>query len=180
LRYCKVLAVHANLTQQMDSIVESRSLLVEPNPVTPLLQQAESALRDAITAKLSEYEEEFNACHRDLADDTNWLKLDDAKKQALLGKRSLSTIPSVDLSSAAAVYDALEETSFEQWSDRISALPGRFDAALKDAISELAPKVRYSRLNKPMIESEEQLLDWLAEVEAQIRAELANGPVVPS
>jgi hypothetical protein len=180
LRYCKDLAVHANLTQQMDSIVESRSLLVNPNPVTPLLQQAESALRYAITAKLSEYEEEFNACHRDLTDDANWLKLDDAKKQALLAKRSLSTIPSVDLSSAAAVYDALEETSFEQWSDRISALPGRFDAALKDAISELAPKVRYSRLNKPMIESEEQLLDWLAEIEAQIRAELANGPVVPS
>jgi len=180
MRYCRDLSIHASLTQQMDSIIESRSLLVEPNPVTPLLQQAESALRDAITAKLSEYEEEFNACHRDLTDDANWLKLDDAKKQALLAKRSLSSIPSVDLSSAAAVYDALEETSFEQWSDRISALPGRFDAALKDAISELTPKAKHCRLNKPVIESEQDLQKWLSEIESQIRAELANGPVVPN
>ena len=107
-------------------------------------------------------------------------RLDDAKKQALLEKRSLNSVPTVDLSSSAAVYDAIEETSFEQWNDRISALPGRFDAALKDAISELTPKAKHCRLNKPVIESEEDLQKWLSEIEAQIRAELANGPVVPS
>jgi hypothetical protein len=180
VRYCKDLAIYQALETQIESIVQNRSLLAEPSPISPLLKQAESALRDAITAKLSEYEEEFNACHRDLMEDANWVKLDEAKKQALLAKRSLSSIPAVDLSSSAAVYDAIEEISFEQWSDRTSALPGRFDAALKDAISELSPKVRYSRLNKPMIESEADLQKWLSEIEAQIRAELANGPVVPS
>lgn len=179
-RLCKDLAIYSAITEQMDSIESNRSLLAEPNPISPLLKQAESALRDAITAKLSEYEDEFNACHRDLMDDTNWAKLDDAKKQALLEKRSLSSIPSINLSSPAAVYDAIEATSFEQWNDRISALPGRFDAALKDAISELAPKVKHIRLNKPMIESEDDLKAWLTDVEAQLRSELANGPVVPS
>jgi len=180
MQHCRDLAVYSYLVQQCDAISQSRSLLVEPNPITPLLQQAESALRDTITAKLSEYEDEFNACQRDLIDDANWLKLDDEKKHDLLAKRGLLGIPIVDLSSAAAVYDALDETSFEQWSDRISALPARFDAALKDAISELAPKVKYSRLNKPVIESESDLQKWLADVEAQLRAELANGPVVPN
>lgn len=180
MRYCKDLVIHSTLEQQTASIMKNRSLLAEPNPIGPLLQQAETALRDAVTAKLTEYEDEFNACHRDLIDDSNWTKLDDGKKQTLLDKRSLASIPSIDLSSGAAVYDALEETSFEQWSDRISALPGRFDAALKDAISALTPKVRYTRLNKPLIESEQDLQCWLKEVETQIRAELANGPVVPS
>ncbi|MBB1277061.1 BREX system P-loop protein BrxC [Pseudoalteromonas sp. SR43-3] len=179
-RLCKDLAIYSAITEQMDSIESNRSLLAEPNPISPLLKQAESALRDAITAKLSEYEDEFNACHRDLMDDTNWAKLDDAKKQALLEKRSLSSIPSINLSSPAAVYDAIEVTSFEQWNDRISALPGRFDAALKDAISELAPKVKHIRLNKPMLESEDDLKAWLTDVETQLRSELANGPVVPS
>jgi hypothetical protein len=179
-RYCKDLAVYDKLEQQIAPIVQNRSLLVQPNPVTPLLQQAESALRDAITAKLSEYEAEFNTCQRDLIDDSNWTKLDDTKKQALLNKRSLSNIPSVDLSSSAAVYDALVETSFEQWSDRISALPGRFDAALKDAIRELTPKAKYCRLNKPVINTEQELQNWLSVIETQIRAQLANGPVVPS
>ncbi|MEL0603482.1 BREX system P-loop protein BrxC [Pseudoalteromonas undina] len=179
-RLCKDLAIYSAITEQMDSIESNRSLLAEPNPISPLLKQAESALRDAITAKLSEYEDEFNACHRDLMDDTNWAKLDDSKKQALLEKRSLNSIPSINLSSPAAVYDAIEATSFEQWNDRISALPGRFDAALKDAISELAPKVKHIRLNKPMLESEDDLKAWLTAVEAQLRSELANGPVVPS
>jgi hypothetical protein len=179
-RLCKDLAIHRTITEQMESIESNRSLLAEPNPISPLLKQAESALRDAITAKLSEYEEEFNNCQRDLMDDANWAKLDDAKKHALLEKRSLNSVPTVDLSSSAAVYDAIEETSFEQWNDRISALPGRFDAALKDAISELTPKAKHCRLNKPVIESEDDLQKWLSEIEAQIRAELANGPVVPS
>ena len=180
MRYCKDLALYNKLEQQIAPIVQNRSLLVQPNPVTPLLQKAESALRDAITAKLSEYEAEFNTCQRDLTEDSNWTKLDAAKRQTLLEKRSLSAIPVVDLSSAAAVYDALEETSFEQWSDRISALPGRFDAALKEAISELTPKAKYCRLNKPVINTEEELQDWLSKIETQIRTELANGPVVPS
>jgi hypothetical protein len=180
MAYCKVLAVYSMLEQQTESIIQNRSLLAEPNPISPLLQQAETALRDAVTAKLTEYEKEFNTCHRDLIDDSNWTKLDDGKKQALLEKRSLSCMPSINLSSGAAVYDALEATSFEQWSDRISALPGRFDAALKDAISALTPKVKYTRLNKPLIESEQDLQNWLQEIETQIRAELANGPVVPS
>ncbi|MEQ5874961.1 BREX system P-loop protein BrxC [Pseudoalteromonas sp. NFXS39] len=179
-RLCKDLAIHRTISEQMDFIESNRSLLAEPNPISPLLKQAESALRDAITAKLSEYEDEFNACHRDLMDDANWAKLDENKKQDLLRKRSLDSVPIVELSSSALVYDAIEETSFEQWNDRISALPGRFDAALKDAINELAPKVKHIRLNKPLIESEEDLQKWLAEIEVQISAELANGPVVPS
>ncbi len=180
MRYCKDLAIHSILEQQTASIMQNRSLLAEPNPIGPLLQQAETALRDAVTAKLTEYEQEFNACHRDLIDDSNWEKLDDGKKQALLEKRSLASIPSIDLSSGAAVYDALEQTSFEQWSDRISALPGRFDAAFKDAISALTPKVQYCKINRHVIESEQDLQNWLQETEAQLRAKLVNGPVVPS
>jgi hypothetical protein len=180
MNYCKGLAVHASLIKQTQSISQSRSLLAEPNPIDPLIRQAVTALRDAITAKLTQYEAEFNTCQRDLSDDSSWTQLDSTKQQGLLTKRDISEIPSVDLSSAAAVYDAIYATSFEQWSDKISALPGRFDGALKEAISEIAPKVKYSRIDKPVIESEQDLQDWLKTVEAQIRVELANGPVRPS
>lgn len=179
IHYCKNLAVYKNLEQQHQAIIDNRSLLDDPNPVSPLLSQAANALRDQITAKLSEYENEFNACLLDLNDDENWAKISQDKQQALLAERKLLNIPTVDLSSTAAVYDAVDETSFEQWSDRISALPGKFSALLKDAISELTPKVRYSRINKPMIKTEDDLQKWLIEVEAQIKAELTNGPVVP-
>ena len=179
-KYCKDLAVYSKLQKEMDSILVNRSLLAEPNPLKPLLQQVETALRDAITAKLAQYEAEYEDCYRDVSEDANWNKLDSEKQTQLLEKRNLTAIPSIDLSNSAAVYDAIEETSFEQWNDRISALPGRFDAALQEAIKELTPKAIRCRLNKPLIESEEDLQAWLREIETQIRAELANGPVVPN
>ncbi|MFT5758585.1 MAG: hypothetical protein ACI9LM_003331 [Alteromonadaceae bacterium] len=180
MAHCKVLAVYSDLEQQQQAIIQNRSLLVQPSPVEPLLKQAASALRDAITAKLTEYETEYHTCMRELQEDSNWAQLAPVRHQALLNKRNLTEIPKVDLSDSAAIDDALEETSFEQWSDRISALPGRFDAARKDAISELTPKARYCKLIKPIIETEDQLQAWLKTTEQQIRAEMVNGPVVIS
>ncbi|MFK5950587.1 MAG: hypothetical protein QM500_17680, partial [Methylococcales bacterium] len=177
MRYCKDLVIHASLEQQSQSIIQNRSLLVEPNPVEPLLQQAATALREAITAKLSEYEQEFNICQRDLAEDSNWSQLDHAKQQEFLAKRNLSKVPNIDLSSGAAVYDAIEATSFEQWSDRIAALPGRFELVRKDAVSLLTPQVVYYKVNKPTIQTEDDLQAWLKDTEQQLRTQLAKGPV---
>jgi hypothetical protein len=177
MRYCKNLAVHASLEQQSQSIIQNRSLLVDPNPVEPLLQQAATALREAITAKLAEYEQEYNVCQRDLAEDSNWSQLEHAKQQEFLTKRNLLNVPSIDLSSGAAVYDAIEATSFEQWSDRIAALPGRFELVRKDAVSLLTPQVVYYKVNKPTIQTEDDLQAWLKDTEQQLRTQLAKGPV---
>jgi hypothetical protein len=175
--YCKNLVVHTSLEQQTQSIIQNRSLLVDPNPVKPLLQQAATALREAITAKLAEYGQEFNVCQRDLADDSNWSQLDHAKQQEFLAKRNLSNVPNIDLSSGVAVYDAIEATSFEQWSDRIAALPGRFELVRKDAVSLLTPQVVYYKVNKPTIQTEDDLQAWLKDTEQQLRTQLAKGPV---
>jgi len=177
MRHCRDLAVYSQLEKQRESIKQNRSLLAEPNPVEPLSQQAVTALRDVITAQLTKYEDEFHACQRDLDDDPNWSQLDEQKKQELLDYRNISSIPVVDLSNSAAVYDALDETSFEQWSDRIAALQGRFESVRKDAVTLLTPQVKYYRLHKPTIKTEADLEAWLKETEQQLREQLAQGPV---
>ena len=177
MRHCRDLVINSELEKQQQAIMQNRSLLVEPNPIAPLLRQASSALRDAITNKLTEYEAEFHACMRDLTDDSNFLQLDNAKQQKLLANRNLANVPQVDLSSGAAIDDCLEEVSFEQWSDRIAALPGRFELVRKDAVSFLTPQVVYYKVNKPTIKSEDDLQAWLKETEQQLREQLANGPV---
>ncbi|HIF9321477.1 TPA: BREX system P-loop protein BrxC [Photobacterium damselae] len=180
MAYCRDLAIHRDLEQEKAAIISNRSLLDEPCPVAPLLKKATNALRDALTMYRDQYESEYNTCMQDLVEDENWLQLDEAKRSAFLAKRNLSTIPDINVSNIDEVCNSLDEISFAQWRDKTAALAGIFSQVLKDAISELQPKTQYHKLNKPIIKSEQDLQDWLAYAEQELREQLAKGPVVPN
>ncbi|EII2403787.1 BREX system P-loop protein BrxC [Vibrio parahaemolyticus] len=180
MEYCRDLSIYAELAKEKDAIFTNRSLLDEPCPVKPLLDKAVNELRTAITAHREKYEEEYRQCMSDLLDDENWQRLDEAKREAFLNKRNLGTIPSVNTSDADSVFNALDEISFNQWNDKTAALPGIFSQVLRDAITELQPKTVHHKLNKPIIKSEQDLQNWLAYAEQELRTQLEKGPVVPS
>ncbi|HIF9457336.1 TPA: BREX system P-loop protein BrxC [Photobacterium damselae] len=180
MAYCRDLAIHRDLEQEKAAIISNRSLLDEPCPVAPLLKKATNALRDALTMYRDQYEDEYNTCMQDLVEDENWLQLDEAKRSAFLAKRNLSSIPDINVSNIDEVCNSLDEISFAQWRDKTAALAGIFSQVLKDAISELQPKTQYHKLNKPIIKSEQDLQDWLAYAEQELREQLAKGPVVPN
>jgi hypothetical protein len=179
MEYCYPLAIYKELQQEQQAIVTNRSLLSEPCPVKPLLDKATNELRTALTAHRERYEEEHRACMSDLLADENWQKLDETKRNEFLNKRSLDIIPAINIADEDSVFNSLDETSFDRWNDKVALLPGIFDAVLKDAISELQPKTKYYKLNKPLLETEDDLQKWLADVERELRSELENGPVVP-
>lgn len=180
LKYCKGLQIHEALNVERRAIIDQRSLLTEPNPVSPLLKDASSALRDALTAHRSRYEEAYKYCLQELEADEHWQKLDEAKRHAFLFQRRLDSVPDVQVSTLDEAFDSLDAISFEQWNDKAAALPGLFDALLKDAINELLPKTKYHKLNKRVINNEEELKEWLDYVEQELRQQLINGPVMPS
>ncbi|MFD1008930.1 BREX system P-loop protein BrxC [Oceanisphaera ostreae] len=180
IKYCKDLSIYAELEQERDAMIANRSLLADPCPVNPLLQKATSTLSDALTAHRGEYEAEHQACQLDLEVDENWQKLDEAKRCTFLAKRNLDKIPEISISDIDAAFNSLDDISFDQWRDKTSALPSIFDQVLKDAISELQPKTQYYRLNKPILNNEQELDSWLTTIATELRAELAKGPVVPS
>ncbi len=179
MEYCYPLAIYKELQQEQQAIITNRSLLSEPCPVKPLLDKATNELRTALTAHRERYEEEHRACMSDLLADENWQKLDEAKRNEFLNKRNLDVIPAIHIADEDSVFNSLDETSFDRWNDKVALLPGIFDAVLKDAISELQPKTKYYKLNKPLLETEDDLQKWLADVERELRSELENGPVVP-
>ncbi|MEZ8025431.1 BREX system P-loop protein BrxC [Vibrio sp. 1F255] len=180
MEYCRDLSIYAELAKEKDAILANRSLLDALCPVKPLLESAVNELRTAITAHREKYEEEYRQCMSDLLDDENWQKLDELKREAFLRKRNLSAIPSVNTSDADSVFNALDEISFGQWNDKTAALPGIFSQVLRDAITELQPKTVYHKLNKSVIKDEQDLKNWLAYAEKELRAQLEKGPVVPS
>ncbi|USR94437.1 BREX system P-loop protein BrxC [Aliivibrio fischeri] len=179
MEYCYPLAIYKELQQEQQAIITNRSLLSDPCPVKPLLDKATNELRTSLTAHRERYEEEHRACMSDLLADENWQKLDEAKRNEFLKKRNLDNIPSINIADEDSVFNSLDETSFNRWNDKVALLPGIFDAVLKDAISALQPKTKYHKLNKPLLENENDLQKWLVTIEQELRAELEKGPVVP-
>lgn len=180
MEHCRDLAVYNELNTEKQAIIQNRSLLAQPNPIEPLSKKAISAIRDAITAHLDKYESEYHECMRDLEADSTWSELDSARQQALLSKHHIDKVPTENLSGDEAVLLSIEHTSLQQWNDRMAALPGWFEHARKAAVSELKPKVQHVRVARETIEDEQQLQEWLKATEAELRAELANGPVAIS
>ncbi|WML91012.1 BREX system P-loop protein BrxC [Thiothrix lacustris] len=180
MQHCKGLVIYAQLDTERHAILQNRSLLANPNPVEPLIKQAMTAVREAITAHLDKYEQEYHACMHDLDADGTWVKLDSAQQQTLLKQHHLDDIPVEKLSGNEAVLESIERTSLQQWNDRTAALPGRFEYVRKAAVSALQPKVQHVRVERATLENEQQLQAWLKATEVQLRAELNKGPVAIS
>ncbi|CAM2883145.1 BREX system P-loop protein BrxC [Vibrio rarus] len=180
LGYCKDLSIHTQLTEQMKAIVANRSLLEEPNPIEPLFKRAIDELRTAITAHYDKFEKEHRSCLIELQSDQTWESISKDKQESYLNKYNLLELPKLNIGDADGVFNSLDEISFNQWNDKTSALQSIFTRMLKDVIQELKPKVRYQKLDRTIIESEQDLQKWLADTEQKLRAQLANGPVMPN
>lgn len=178
IKHCQGLSRYGDLEKERQAIITNRSLLEEPNPVEPLLREAIEIIRVAIVAKYEAFQNEFQDCMRDLQEDASWNKLPPARQQELLAKHHLDKMELAALGSNDRVIDCIEETSLEQWSDKTSALAGRFDRVRQDAIAELEPKVQNVSLPRgKLIRTEADLDAWLAQVRADALASLPQGPV---
>ena len=173
--YCRDLAIHKALEQEIAALKAGRTLLANPSPVSPLLTQALGALRDAIMSHCSRYEQCYHDCYRDLEADPSWVKLSAEQQKELLAKHRIGELPKLHLGSQEQVQASLDNCSWQGWNDRIAALPSYFDLALSDAVSLLKPKTRNISAPKTVIETEQDLKVWLAQVEQMVRAELAQG-----
>jgi hypothetical protein len=179
LAQCRDLHIYSEISTQQQAIITNRSLLAEPNPIETLIKTAITGLRDCIVSYHGKFEKEFHAGMEELENDTSWQKLSDTRKTAILKEHGIDKLPELNLGSKDAVLDSLTECGFKQWSDKTSALMGRFDAAIKQAVKELEPKIQQVRISKNIIKSEQDLTDWLAKVEQEVKAKLAQGPVSP-
>ena len=178
VKHCQGLSGASTLTSERQAVIDNRSLLAEPSPVEPLLRDAIDMIRVAITAKYDAFEQEFTECLLDLQADSTWQKLPPARQQALLADHQLKALTLAALDSHDRVIDCIENTSLAQWSDKTSALPGRFERVRQAAITELEPKVQNVSLPRgKLIRTEADLEAWLQQVRAEALASLAQGPV---
>lgn len=171
------LAFHDPVKAEVDAIVANRSVLDEPNPISGLVQQLVSKLREAIQHRVAGYRQRHAECLAQLQADSHWQRLDAAQQTGILERRKLLNIEEPALGDAAAIIDSLNEVSLEQWLDRTESLASKFDNARLEAVELLQPKVQRITLPRTTFEDETQLDAWLAKVKQQILEKLNEGPV---
>jgi hypothetical protein len=171
------LSFHGPIQTEVDAIIDHRSLLADPNPVTGLIQQLVTKLREAIQFHIQAYLARHADCLAQLQADSYWQQLSDTQQTAILGKRNLLTLDEPALNDAEAIIDSLNEVSLELWSERTDSLAGKFDSARVEAAELLQPKLQRISLPRTTFESEADLDTWLEQVKQQVLDKLNEGPV---
>lgn len=167
--------------QQAQVIERERLLLTELDPVLPLAQSLEDALRSEIAAGRERYLDKLTTGLSALAQDLTWQQLSIEKAQSILeqcGIEDPAGLAPLEVGTRNALIETLGRMPLSQWNDRIAALTGRFQQARELAARALEPEARLLQLPHRIIKTEAEMECWLNEVRAELTGALAKGPVV--
>jgi hypothetical protein len=177
LRHARQLGPYAKIKAETDAVLNQRSLLAEPDPVRPLLDETVDLLRLALKAKLDGFEQGFAQHWAQLQGDADWKKLSEAQREELTDKHHLTKSSVVSMGTPDQLQDALDDCDLDHWVSKTQALTSRFEAARHAAVQLLKPNVVHVSLPKRTLNDEAELKSWLDEVAELIRAKLKSGPV---
>lgn len=168
------------LRAQVTAIEEGRQLLDDPDPVPPLLANITQLLRAELNRLKEEWEQKWNEGEGSLAGNEYWEGLDPEERHRIRSEHQLTggSIPEIDVRSSEGMLQTLNAISLHGLRDRIAAMPGRFAAVLVGAARMREPEVREVALPTRTLRTEEELTDWLQEVESSLREALTEGPII--
>lgn len=166
---------------QIDAIVEQRQLLDSTDPVPALASNLGAALR----ARLTDLANRAAVIHEQQADaigsDPVWKALGEKNRparDAIAAKHRLGPPEIVSVGTEEELIDSLAKRKLTSWSELITAIPGQFDAARREAAKALEPKAQFVELPSATIKSRDDLAAWLKAAENAIATKLAEGPVI--
>jgi hypothetical protein len=171
------LANYAALQTEMLAIESQRSLLAEPDPVRPLVDQTVALLRQELNAKLTEFKRTYEAQSNQLSNDAEWQKLTETNRIELFEKHDLKSLNAIDLGTPEQLQNALAACDLGHWTAKTQALPNRFEQARQAAVELLKPNVVHVQLPRRTLTSAAELDVWMKEVQTLLAEKLKQGPV---
>lgn len=177
LNQAKDLGPHEELAGESKAIADQRALLSNPDPVQALLEKTVNLLRLSLNHHVQAFQDEYTKRLTGLQSDESWQKLGAADQTALLKEGGLEPAQVPDMSSAAALEQALDDCPLARWADKREALANRFDQARQKAVQKVTPKAMPVQLPRRVLSSQDELKAWLDEVEKLLKERLGQGPV---
>ena len=164
----------------IDDIRTRRRLLDDPDPVSPLRQDAAAELRARLNAAYDVYQAALDKAEAALKADANWQALDPDDKRAMRSHNGLLPVPRPVVSSPEDIVAALSARDLSGWADLTRGVPAGVQAALDEAAERMQPQVQAVTLPPAGTIADPPALDaWLASVRATLTEALVKGPVRP-
>lgn len=178
LRFAGGLEGTAALEATLEDISVHRSLLDDPDPVSPILRAVGVALRAALQRSHAHYEATFEGEGAQLEGHSTWTALPAEKRQALLRAAGAEhrTLPT--MGTDAELLAALRNCDLASWRTHADALPTRFSQALASVVKEAEPKAQRIQLPSATIRGADDLEAWLCQARTRINDALKDGPVI--
>lgn len=164
--------------QQSEAIKESRLLLSDPDPITPLVKTVEDTLRSELTAKHAVYQERINKEHEHLDSDSSWKQLDPVQQEKFLAECDIKDPGPLNIAKQEELVTALHAYPITSWADRIDAVSSRFDKVRETAAKYLEPKTTSMELPRRTLHNQDEVTAWVEEVKAQLEQAVAKGPII--
>lgn len=167
------------LVGQVEQIEQNRKLLEDPNPVEPLLQKLSDMLRKHLKELEKEWDDAVNEGIEKLKNNDNWQQLDQEARNRLMAEQKLTDKdrPDVKVESSDDILNTLQKLSIPHFTDRINAIPARFDKIAFEAAKLLEPEVQEVELPSRVLKEPEDVDQWLDETREVILERIKNGPV---
>jgi len=165
----------AEIRHQTNAIQTDRTLLLDPDPVTPLIQSATDALRtalqDARGRQVTARERQVEALHAT----SEWQKLPDEQWKNLLAKEGLGVVPGIEIGTEEQLLKSLEGRSLGTWEAEIDAFPTRMQHAHAAAVKLLQPKAESITLAYATFTTAAEVEAYLDELRARIMSRVNAG-----
>ena len=164
---------------QVNTIEQQRQLLEDPDLVAPLIANLTQLLRDELNKLDHEYSSRHDQGMKRLEDDSNWQQLKPVQRNQLLSEQRLtiSAWPKVEVQSTNHVLTTLDCCSLSMFTDRVAALPGRFDNVAIRAAELCEPEIQFVDVPRRTLKTIDEIDAWAEEVKGQLKTALAKGPV---
>lgn len=164
---------------QVESIVAERSLLSDPDPLDPILNDLVSELRTALKDVQKRYKKIHDSLMEILAESPEWKKIGKKEQTAFLNECSVRLTPDIQVGSAQELLDSLDAIPLDGWEDLIAALPVRVENARSMAVKKLEPQAVRITLPSRTLKTEADVDAYLAEIRKDMMKHIKGGkPII--
>ncbi len=175
MNYAPVNEEMDQLQDEVESVLNSRLLLNEPDLVHPLLNNVTEKLLLSLTDHKKKFIQVYDSFMPELQANPYFSKLTPEQKHTILVNHQLLAKPEIKATDSKGLLNQLQKTSLPAWETRIAALPGQFQSAIEEAVRLTEPKAKDYKLPKRTIKSKEDLDVYLSELRTDLEELLKSG-----
>jgi len=139
LEHAGALGAAATVREQADAIRTDRLLLNNPDPVSPLIDQLSTAIRESIAARVADLSIASANERTGLEQSDGWSQISPEQQADVLAVAGMAVPESPDVASLDALLGALDAQPLRSYQDRIDALQAKAAAARRKIAEIIDP-----------------------------------------